>query len=249
MKRCIKCQEIKEIGYFPLDKKCNSGYSNRCMECRKKYLKEYNLKNPGVAKRAQKKYRDKNLDKCREKSRLYVEKTNYNKIWYENNKERKLDSDKIWYENNKERKSASSKKWQEENKEQFKEWRNNWTKEKRKNDYLFRLKENLKSSIRKSITERKFRKNTSSVNILGCSFNELRNYIESKFESWMTWENYGLYNGELNYGWDIDHIIPLSSAKTEEGIVKLNHYTNLQPLCSKVNRDIKRNYNDGNYKT
>ena len=57
----------------------------------------------------------------------------------------------------------------------------------------------------------------------------------------MTWENYGLYNGELNYGWDIDHIIPQSYGNTEEEIIKLNHYTNLQPLCSKVNRDIKRN--------
>jgi hypothetical protein len=56
----------------------------------------------------------------------------------------------------------------------------------------------------------------------------------------MTWENKGLYNGELNYGWDVDHIIPLSSVETEEEIIKLNHYTNLQPLCSKVNRDIKK---------
>lgn len=39
----------------------------------------------------------------------------------------------------------------------------------------------------------------------------------------MTWENRGLYNGELNYGWDIDHIIPLSSVNSEEEIIKLNH--------------------------
>ena len=56
----------------------------------------------------------------------------------------------------------------------------------------------------------------------------------------MTWENYGKYNGELNYGWDIDHIIPVSSAKNKEEILKINHYTNLQPLCSKINRDIKK---------
>lgn len=56
----------------------------------------------------------------------------------------------------------------------------------------------------------------------------------------MTWENRGLYNSELNYGWDIDHIIPLSSALTEEDILKLNHYTNLQPLCSYTNRYIKK---------
>jgi hypothetical protein len=56
----------------------------------------------------------------------------------------------------------------------------------------------------------------------------------------MTWKNYGKYNGELEYGWDIDHIIPLCSAINEEELIKLNHFTNLQPLCSKVNRDIKR---------
>lgn len=42
------------------------------------------------------------------------------------------------------------------------------------------------------------------------------------------------------YSWDIDHIVPLSTATTEEDLIRLNHYTNLQPLCSKVNRDIKR---------
>ena len=57
----------------------------------------------------------------------------------------------------------------------------------------------------------------------------------------MNWDNRGLYNGEFNCGWDIDHIIPISLATTEEELIKLCHYTNLQPLCSKVNRDIKKN--------
>lgn len=60
----------------------------------------------------------------------------------------------------------------------------------------------------------------------------------------MTWENKGLYNGELRYGWDIDHKIPISSASDEDDIVKLNHYTNLQPLCSYTNRYIKRDHLD-----
>ena len=57
----------------------------------------------------------------------------------------------------------------------------------------------------------------------------------------MDWHNRGLYNGITDYGWDIDHIIPLDTAITEDDVIRLNHYTNLQPLCSHYNRDIKKN--------
>ena len=43
----------------------------------------------------------------------------------------------------------------------------------------------------------------------------------------MSWDNYG--------EWHIDHIIPLASATTEEGVLKLYHYSNLQPLWAKDN--------------
>jgi len=46
---------------------------------------------------------------------------------------------------------------------------------------------------------------------------------------------------KLNETWDLDHKIPISSAKTEEDVLKLNHYTNFQPLCSYTNRYIKIN--------
>jgi hypothetical protein len=94
--------------------------------------------------------------------------------------------------------------------------------------------------VRSSLRLLGYSKKSKTEEILGCSYEDFILYLESKFESWMTWENRGLYNGDFNYGWDIDHIIPLSSAETEEDIIRLNHYTNLQPLCSKVNRYIKR---------
>jgi hypothetical protein len=65
--------------------------------------------------------------------------------------------------------------------------------------------------------------------------------MESQFKEWMSWENHGIIEiGIVNIGWDIDHIIPISSAKTEEDVIRLNHYTNLQPLCSYTNRYIKK---------
>ncbi len=94
--------------------------------------------------------------------------------------------------------------------------------------------------IHKHFKNSGYSKKSKTQEIIGCSFEELKLYLESKFEDWMTWDNRGLYNGELNYGWDIDHKTPLASAETEEEIIKLNHYTNLQPLCSYINRVIKR---------
>lgn len=106
---------------------------------------------------------------------------------------------------------------------------------------LKNISSNINRSIRRSFKKKGIVKSKTVCEILGCSYQDFKIYIESKFESWMNWNNYGLYNGEFNYGWDLDHIVPKSIAKTENDILKLNHYTNFRPLCSKTNRDIKRN--------
>ena len=95
--------------------------------------------------------------------------------------------------------------------------------------------------IRKSIKSNGYTKKSKTYDILGCSYEDFKEYIESLWEPWMNWDNHGLYNGSEGYGWDIDHRVPISSAITEEELLKLNYFTNLQPLCSKVNRDIKKN--------
>ena len=129
------------------------------------------------------------------------------------------------------------KKYQKNNKQK----RNIYLKRRIENDPLFKLITNIRNLINNSFSEMNYLKNSKTEEILGCSFKDFKIYIESKFENWMNWKNRGLYNGSLNYGWDIDHIIPLSTAKNEENLIKLNHYSNLQPLCSKINRDMKKN--------
>lgn len=94
--------------------------------------------------------------------------------------------------------------------------------------------------VRRGIKRCGYTKKSKTYEILGCTYDEFKLHLESKFEYWMNWDNHGKYNGEKNYGWDLDHIIPLSSVKTEEDIIRLNHYTNIQPLCSYVNRVIKK---------
>lgn len=113
-------------------------------------------------------------------------------------------------------------------------------KTKRDTNLMYKLKGNVKSLIGNSLRSKNFKKLTKTELILGCTYIEFKQHLESQFAEWMNWDNRGLYNGTKDYGWDIDHIIPLSSALTEADIIRLNHYTNLRPLCSHINRDIKR---------
>ena len=173
-----------------------------------------------------KEYQDKNKDK----RKLYLLK----------NKEKIAIQKKERFEANKEKYTANVKKWRENNKEQTRAYQKN----KRKTDPLYRLKSNLKTTILMALKKSNYPKRSHTEQILGCSYQFLKEYLESKFESWMNWENKGNWNGYptcINTHWDIDHIIPLSSAKDEFELLKLCHYTNLQPLCSYHNRYIKRN--------
>lgn len=193
-----------------------------------KYLTEEEKKT--AIKLASKKYSEKNKGKIKE----------YRKIYREKNKEKISDQakeyNKKWSKNNLE----YQKNYREINHENIKLKRNKREKERKSEDLIYNLKTTISRSFRQSFKRNGYTKNSRTHDILGCSFEELKVHLENKFESWMNWDNRGLYNGELNYGWDIDHIIPLSTAKTEEDIKKLNHYTNLQPLCGYINRYIKK---------
>lgn len=130
----------------------------------------------------------------------------------------------------------------EERKERSRINRRIYHKMKMETDVLYKLKHGFQRRLNKSLKRGKFVHSSTIeiLDIIGCTFDDFKNHLENRFEDWMNWNNYGKYNGDLNYGWDIDHIIPMSNAVNEEEIVKLNHYTNMQPLCSKINRDIKR---------
>ena len=86
------------------------------------------------------------------------------------------------------------------------------------------MKLNLRRINRRSIKNFKLRGNSK---LLGCSYEEVREHLSKQFTEGMSWDNYG--------EWHIDHIIPLASATTEEEVLKLYHYTNLQPLWAKDN--------------
>jgi hypothetical protein len=205
---------------------------------RKEYKREYYHLTKDKNKDKRKKYYKKNKKEIIEKTRKY----------YSDNRELVLEKKKEYSVNNSERIKNYSKEWRQENKDKIRKYieehkvgRMIYRNHRMKNDPLYRLTNSVRSLISSSIKRFGFSKKSKTSQILGCSFEEFKLHLEFKFETWMTWENYGLYNGELNYGWDIDHIIPISSAISEEDILVLCNFKNLQPLCSYVNRNIKTN--------
>lgn len=237
MKKCNKCGLEKELELFKKDKRRNDGCASSCKLCISKEGLEYYHRTKLTRKENLNKNRKKSYYKNKESEKLK------SKLYKLENSDKIKKYNKNYYEDNIDLFSKLNKEYRNKNKEYLKEYQKNYINERLKNDVLFRASHYYRNMIRKSFKKIGYKKSSKSQEILGCSFEEFKLYLESKFEDWMTWDNHGLYNGEFNYGWDIDHIIPLSSAKTEEDVIRLNHFTNLQPLCSKINRDIKKDSN------
>lgn len=106
--------------------------------------------------------------------------------------------------------------------EEFNKKRQVKQKEREGSDLFFKLKRRLRNRLYYSLKAKSWRKNNNFVEYIGCDQDTLVNHLASQFVPGMTWGNYGQ--------WHIDHIIPLVSAQSEEEMYKLCHYTNLQPL-------------------
>lgn len=239
IKKCVDCGFEGELLYF-------LKHENKCKECGKKIYydtkEKYDERRKNYRsthKEERKEYWD-NYYKTEENKKKVLEKGKNN---YQKNKDNKNNKSKIYYKENKEKILLRCKKYESNNKER----RRNRQKERLLTDPLFKLTRSLRGLTKFAFKGKGLIKNTKTEKLLGCSFGEFKLYLESKFHLWMTNENYGKYNGEFNYGWDIDHVKPLSSIdnnlpdeEKEIELIKLCHYTNLQPLCSKINREIKR---------
>lgn len=244
-KVCSKCNELKILSDFHKYKNSKDGLKPYCIECAKAAYNNYKKNNIDKVRDSQKIRRLRDKEKLNRCAREYY-KNNREKILLRQ-KEKPKEKDKIYRLDNADTIKVYATKWREDNKEYIREYaKSNRQKistqqrKKKQEDSFYRLRCNLRRRIKETFNTNGFTKKSKTAEILGCTFEEFKLHLESKFEPWMAWDNRGLYNGELNCGWDIDHIIPVSSAITEEDIIKLNHYTNLQPLCSYINRNIKR---------
>lgn len=244
---CKKCGFEKELlnEFFYSSKGC---FSYTCKDCvkqnqklyyqeHKEEAKEYNIENrqnnrEGLVAYSKQYYQDNKEELKRQ------QKENYNE-----NREIILEQKKKYYEINKENILDKKSEYEKNNRPEI----NNRRRNRIKNDVTFMLRCLVSPKIRNALKKSGNNKNGNSVwKFLSYSPQELKDHLESLFEPWMTWDNYGSYdkrtwndNDLTTWKWNIDHIIPQSdllyTSMTNDNFQKCWALNNLRPYSSKQN--------------
>lgn len=164
---------------------------------------------------------------------------------------------KHYVANREKRGSVRTLKWREENPEKYAEYCasdkhresnrravRRWTKKNRdvinsyrraftESNISFRLRINLANRINQAVRYQWGHKSARTLNLIGCSVEELRSHLERLWSPGMSWENYGYGDSK----WHIDHVRPCASFDlTEESQQRLCfNFSNLQPLWQDEN--------------
>ena len=153
--------------------------------------------------------------------------------WRSNNPERVKAASARYRKNNPEKVKAASTKYREDNMDKVRVRSTRYERNRRATDPSYKLVRNIRNSINTALSGNY--KSGHTIELLGCSIEYLRTYLEKQFKPGMTWNNYG------KYGWHIDHIIPVTyfDHSDSEQQWRAWHYTNLRPLWAKDN--LKKN--------
>ena len=254
IKKCCKCKIEKSSEEFSKYRSKKDGLQGACKLCHAKYRaenkerakennKKWRAENRERVKETSAKWRAENKERVKETSAKWFAKNKERHKestakWRAKNKERRKENHAKWYAENKERKKEANAKWRAKNKERRKETNAKWRAENKEkinkqamqryySDINFRLVNVLRARIREAI--KNGYKSAKTIELLGCSIEEVKSHLESQFTEGMTWDNHG--------EWHIDHIIPCASfdLTDPEQQKKCFHYTNMQPLWASEN--------------
>lgn len=131
-------------------------------------------------------------------------------------------------------KSPKGKEVSKKSRSKRKDWYRNYNRKnysKRMSIPTNRIAKNCRGRMRAAVTCAGTRKASKSQDLLGCTFEFFRGWLEGQFERGMSWENYGTF-------WEIDHALPVSSFSLTDPDEqrKAFHYTNCRPLWTELNR-------------
>ena len=227
-KSCNKC----ESEYLGTNR---SKYCNNCVSILKKESqKRYRENNKEKRSKSIKEWRSLNKDHILEYKRDY-RKNNPEKI--KNQRDRHYSKSE-----NKKKKYYQDKAYRDNNKLKIRKRQSEWVKS---NPHQL-MRSKISHRIRESLKSKGLSKNGSIFKYLDYTPIELKEHLESKFEPWMNWNNYGVYRLELwddndqsTWTWQIDHIIPHSSfdyrSMDDSSFKECWSLNNLRPFSSKKN--------------
>lgn len=240
MKVCTMCGEEKQLTEFALEKNNKKdGRRASCKKCTSERIKKYFEENPEKKKAFDKESYEKRKEKVLQQKKEY----------YLKKKQEILLARKEYYEKNIEKKREYNKEYKQKNIDKLRERSRLYhrkhasslsrkKKERIENDHLLTFKEKMRMLVKNSFYRLKHNKRVKTVDMLGADWETVREHIVSQFKDGMTWEAF--VAGEIH----IDHIKPLATATCAEDIVKLNHYTNLQPLWALDNLQKGATFDD-----
>lgn len=200
-----------------------------------------------VKREACARYRRNNLEKDRERHRNY-NRTDHSKKriaeWAKKNPEKTRAAQQKYYKSDKGK--INQQKYREINKEKYLLRCRLYAKKLRENEE-YKLRSNISHSVYFHLRKLNSSKNGSSISkYLPYTIKELKQHLESQFEPWMNWNNWGVYrpekwddNDTSTWVWQIDHIIPCSTlpyiSMEDENFKKCWDLSNLRPYSAKQN--------------
>lgn len=204
-------------------------------EERNAHQREYNAANREEINRKRREYVAANRDAINSRQReLYVKQIEYRRAWA-----RDWDTanrDKRRTPEARAKSNAAHRRWRLAHPEYFKENRDKINAKNRRSRAKHPLTNALRSRVISAIKQyikgsARGKTVGSAVNDLGCSIPQFIEYISDKFESGMTWKNWGRNT------WHLDHIRPLSSFDLMDPneFKEAVHFTNYQPLWAQEN--------------
>jgi len=245
VKICNVCGVEKEKSKF-------DEYRYTCRQCRYKQRKERLIKR-GLWPKKRKPRKDKKTEEEKKETQRQYYLKNRGQIkakraeYAKNNKEKISQTQKKYYRKNIEKIRDYHKEYRKNNKEKIRIEKRKYQKKKMKTDPSFRIRRYVRNSIYCALIRNNSLKNNLSIlKFLPYSMKELKLHLESQFEYWMTWDNWGVYdsknwddNNPETWTWQLDHIIPQSyfhyKSMEDDDFIKCWSLDNLRPYSAKFN--------------
>lgn len=248
--RSVSARDSAVFVRFPLENSLRIFYVRTVKSIEKEYHREYYLKNRAKWRAYGKRYyqkRKKIIAEQRAAPEARKKLSEYLKAWRAANVEKRRSDMRKWQSKNAARvreyrrqyaprRRALYAKRREEillRKRQFapryRDRVNRYQRTRRVENVQFMLASRLRATLVRALHRQYVKKSKRTMELVGCSPEDLKGHIESQFVEGMTWNNRHL--------WHVDHVRPLASfdLRDVEEQRKAMHFSNLRPLWKEQN--------------